>query len=52
MPKAMQDMGTAMHHSASRFAIAAGNGNVKPALMVLSEVTQSCVACHSSFRLQ
>jgi hypothetical protein len=56
MPKAMQDMGTAMHHAASRFAIAASNaavsGDVKPALAALSEVTQSCVACHSKFRLQ
>jgi hypothetical protein len=55
MPKAMQDMGTTMHHSASRFAIAAGNaavnGDVKPALAALSEVTRSCVACHSRFRL-
>jgi hypothetical protein len=56
MPKAMQDMGTAMHHSASRFAVTAGDaavsGDVKPALAALSKVTQSCVACHSSFRLQ
>jgi hypothetical protein len=56
MPKAMQVMGTAMHRAASRFAVAASDaavsGDVKPALAALSRVTQSCVACHSSFRLQ
>jgi cytochrome c556 len=49
-------MGTAMHRAASRFAVAASDaavsGDVKPALAALSRVTQSCVACHSSFRLQ
>lgn len=56
MPEAMQDMGTEMHRSASRFAVvasdAAVSGDVKPALAALSKVTQSCVACHASFRLQ
>lgn len=56
MPKAMQDMGTEMHRAASRFAVvandAAVSGDVKPALAALSKVTQSCVACHASFRLQ
>lgn len=56
MPKTMQDMGTQMHRAASRFAVvandAAVSGDVKPALAALSKVTQSCVACHASFRLQ
>jgi hypothetical protein len=56
MPKAMQEMGTQMHRSASRFAVvandAAVSGDVKPALAALSKLTQSCVACHASFRLQ
>lgn len=56
MPRAMQDMGTEMHRAASRFAVIAGDaavsGDVKPALAALSRVTQSCVACHASFRLQ
>lgn len=55
MPKRMRQLGTAMHRSASRFAViasnAAVNGDAKPALIALSRVTQSCVACHSSFRL-
>lgn len=55
MPEGMRELGTAMHRSASRFAVIASNaavsGDVKPALTALSRVTQSCVACHSSYRL-
>lgn len=56
MPEAMRDIGAAMHRSASRFAVVANDatvsGDIKPALAALSKVTQSCVACHASFRLQ
>ena len=56
MPKGMQDAGTAMHHSASRFAIEAKNaavtGDVWPALAALSSVMAQCVACHTSYRLK
>jgi cytochrome c556 len=56
MPKGMQDAGTAMHHAASRFAIAtqeaAIDGDVARALGALNEVTQACVACHAAYRLQ
>jgi hypothetical protein len=56
MPQGMQDMGTAMHRSASRFAIAAQDAaaanDVKPALGALAEVTATCVACHSAYRLK
>lgn len=55
MPKQMRQLGTAMHRSASHFALVAGNaavnGDMKPVLAALSRVTHSCVACHSSFRL-
>lgn len=55
MPEGMRELGTAMHRSASRFAVIASNagvsGNVAPALTALSHVTQACVACHSSYRL-
>lgn len=55
MPEQMRQLGMAMHRSASQFALVASNaavsGNVKPVLAALSRVTQSCVACHSSFRL-
>jgi hypothetical protein len=56
MPQAMQDMGTAMHRSASRFALEAQNagvtGDLKGALQSLSKVTASCVGCHAAYRLQ
>jgi hypothetical protein len=56
MPKGMQDAGTAMHHAASRFALAtqraAVDNDVAPALGALNEVTQACVACHAAYRLR
>lgn len=56
MPKPMQDIGTAMHHAASRFARVAEESGVRrdlhPALQALSEVTQQCVACHVGYRLK
>jgi hypothetical protein len=56
MPKPMQDIGTAMHRAASRFARVVEEAGVRrdlrPALQALSEVTQQCVACHAGFRLK
>ncbi len=56
MPQGMQDTGTLMHRTASRFAIQAQNasatGDVKPALAELGQLTQACVACHAGYRLQ
>lgn len=56
MPEPMQAIGTAMHRSASRFAVEAANagatGNLKPALAALAQVTQQCVACHAGFRMK
>jgi len=56
MPKGMQDAGTAMHRSASRFALAAQEASVdhdlRRPLALLNEVTQSCVACHAAYRLK
>jgi hypothetical protein len=55
MPKGMQDIGTQMHRSASRFAVEAQNASVsndvRPALAALSTVMQQCVACHATYRL-
>jgi cytochrome c556 len=51
MPKSMQDIGTEMHHAASRFAITASEGDLAHALADLSKVTRQCVACHASFRV-
>jgi hypothetical protein len=55
MPKGMQDVGSEMHRSASRFALEVQNagvtGDLKPALEALSKVTGACVACHAAYRL-
>ncbi|MBI2310946.1 MAG: DUF3156 family protein [Betaproteobacteria bacterium] len=56
MPRGMQDAGSAMHHSASRFALAvqeaAIDRDLARALAALNQVTQSCVACHARYRLK
>lgn len=52
MPKGMQDIGSEMHHAASRFAMTAQEGDLPRALDSLSKVTQQCVACHSTYRVQ
>lgn len=51
MPKAMQAIGTEMHHAASRFAITVKEGDMLKSLDDLSGVTQQCVACHASYKL-
>jgi cytochrome c556 len=56
MPKGMQEIGTQMHRSASKFAIEVQNssatGDVRPALLALSKTMQACVACHAGYRLK
>ena len=56
MPKGMQEIGTAMHRSASRFALAAQeaavSGDVRGALGALANVTSNCVACHFAYRAE
>jgi hypothetical protein len=56
MPQGMQAAGTAMHRSASRFAIVAKDasvtGDLKASVAALSTVTQTCVACHAAYRIQ
>lgn len=51
MPKGMQKIGTAMHHAASRFAMTAKEGDLPKALEGLSSVTEQCVACHATYRV-
>ncbi|MEK6664719.1 MAG: hypothetical protein AABY73_12730 [Pseudomonadota bacterium] len=51
MPKGMQDIGTEMHHAASRFARTAQEGDGQKALENLAQVTQLCVACHAGYRV-
>jgi hypothetical protein len=51
MPQGMQDIGTEMHHAASRFAMTSSEGDLPRALDALSRVTAQCVACHMSYRV-
>lgn len=51
MPKGMQAVGTEMHHAASRFAMTAKEGDLTRALDGLSKVTEQCVACHTTYRI-
>lgn len=56
MPQSMQMAGTAMHRSASQFAVAAKDasvtGDLKASLAALAKVSQTCVACHTAYRIQ
>ena len=56
MPKPMQDIGTTMHRTASRFARstqeAAVTNDIPRALGALAELTQQCNACHAGYRLR
>ncbi len=56
MPQGMQDAGTAMHRSASRFARvatdASATGDLRAPVEALSAVTGTCVACHAGYRLK
>ncbi len=55
MPQKMQDIGTAMHRSASRFARtaqeAAVTRDLPKVLGALADLTQQCTACHASYRI-
>lgn len=56
MPPGMQQAGTAMHRSASQFAMVAKDasvtGDLKPVLASLARLNQTCVACHAGYRLR
>ena len=52
MPKGMRQAGTNMHKAASRFALKAEEGELLLAYKSLAEVTVTCVACHSAYRIK
>lgn len=59
MPKPMQDIGTSMHHAASRLVIVLQDTSISPTLdtmrdvsRALHEVTTTCAACHASYRIR
>jgi cytochrome c556 len=59
MPKPMQDMGTGMHHAASRLVIVLQDASITPSVQAmqdinrtLHEVTSACTSCHSAYRIR
>lgn len=59
MPKAMAEIGTRMHHAASRFVIVAQDAELNPGkdaqhevYRALREITSNCNACHQSYRIR
>lgn len=52
MPEGMQQAGTRLHRSASRFALKAQEGDPLAAYAALGEVTAACVACHAGYRIR
>jgi len=59
MPQPMQDLGTSMHHAASRLSLVLQNAAVTPSAdsmrevnRALSEVTAACTGCHAAYRIR
>jgi hypothetical protein len=59
MPKEMGQIGTQMHHAASRFVIVARDAELDPGkasqhkiYKALQEITQNCNACHQGYRIR
>lgn len=55
MPEGMMRLGALMHQRAGGFAVAAQNaavtGDIHQPLRALAQVTQTCVACHATYKL-
>jgi hypothetical protein len=59
LPKPMQDIGTSMHHAASRLVIVLQDASITQTVdamrdinRALHEVTTACEACHAGYRLR
>jgi cytochrome c556 len=52
MPKGMQELGTAMHRSASRLARTLQEADPQATLAAMGELMTRCAACHGSYRLR
>jgi cytochrome c556 len=59
LPQPMQDIGTSMHHAASRMVIVLQDASITPTAdalravnKALHEVTTACEACHAHYRLR
>jgi hypothetical protein len=59
LPKPMQDIGTTMHHAASRLVIVLQDASMTPTVdamrdvyRALHDVTTACEACHAGYRVR
>jgi cytochrome c556 len=52
MPEPMRNAGLSMHTAASEFARTAATRDNAATMAALAKITQSCVACHSAYRLR
>jgi hypothetical protein len=59
MPVGMREIGTSLHHAASRFAVTVRDAELDPpeqgsrkVFAALQEVTAACEACHAGYRLR
>jgi hypothetical protein len=59
LPKPMQDIGTSMHHAASRLVIVLQDASITPTAEAMRDinralhaVTSACEACHASYRIR
>ncbi len=59
MPQPMQDIGTSMHHAASRLvivlqdaAVSPGEQSTRDVNRALHDVTAACTACHANYRIR
>lgn len=56
MPAGMRQLGARMHRQAGEFALAAqdvaATGDTRKPQVLLGEMTQTCVACHATYRLR
>ena len=59
LPQPMQDIGTSMHHAASRLVVVLQDASVTPTADAfrsinksLHDVTTACEACHAHYRLR
>lgn len=56
MPQEMRELGSTMHHAASKFALVAQESAVDhdmgKSVAALATLTQACVNCHASYRLR
>ena len=55
MPPGMKQLGAQLHYQAGEFAVAAQDaavtGDIRKPLLLLSQMTRTCVTCHATYKL-